>query len=60
MQGHLEVLRFLHENGCPWLEETCATAAQFGHLEVLEYARANGSPWRRDKCLVEGNEDTRA
>ena len=34
-RGHLEVLQWLHCNGCPWDAETCSRAAFGGHLEVL-------------------------
>ena len=44
-RGHLEVLKYAHENGCPWDEETCEVAAREGHLEVLKYAHENGCPW---------------
>ena len=37
--GHLEVLKWLHANGCPWDEETCACAAEGDHLAVLLWAR---------------------
>ena len=40
----LECLKYAHENGCPWNEETCAIAAQNGHLECLKYAHDNGCP----------------
>ena len=30
--GHLEVLQWARQNGCPWDSDTCAGAAQFGHL----------------------------
>ena len=43
--GHLEVLQWVHENGCPWDEDTCWCAAQGGHLEALQWLRANGCPW---------------
>jgi len=43
--GHLEVLKWARENGCPWDEDTCAGAAEGGHLEVLKWARENGCPW---------------
>lgn len=33
--GHLDVLRWVRANGCPWNEKTCATAAYRGHLDVL-------------------------
>lgn len=43
--GQIYVLQWLHANGCPWDETTCAGAALGGHLEVLQWARANGCPW---------------
>ena len=42
------MLQWLHANGCPWSELTCAWAAKCGHLEVLQWARANGCPWDRN------------
>ena len=47
----MEVLRYAHENGCLWDEETCAAAAEGGHLNVLKYARKNGCPWNKEACL---------
>ena len=44
-KGSLELLQFLHENGCPWDEGTCSAAAHYGHLECLKYAHENGCPW---------------
>ena len=50
--GHLHVLKYAHENGCPWNEETCASAAREGHLNVLKYAHEKGCPWyERSMCL---------
>ena len=49
-KGQLEVLKWLRANGCPWDEQTCASAAQAGHLEVLQWARANGCPWDKYTC----------
>ena len=43
--GHLEVLQWARENGCPWDSDTCDKAAGKGHLEVLKWARQNGCPW---------------
>ena len=59
--GHLEVLQWAHEKGCPWDAEqwkesetfdgcpgpvmTCSEAAEGGHLEVLQWAHQNGCPW---------------
>jgi len=40
--GHLEVLKWLRDNGCPWGAKTCTCAAVEGHLEVLKWAREQG------------------
>ena len=31
--GHIEVLRWARENGAPWYEITCQTAASKGYVE---------------------------
>ena len=41
-RGHLEVLKWLRENGCEWNSSTCNNAALEGHLEVLKWAHENG------------------
>ena len=41
----LECLKYAHEKGCPWDEETCYYAARGGHLEILKYAHEKGCPW---------------
>jgi hypothetical protein len=38
-------VKYAHENGCPWGEETCLAAVEGGHLEVLQYLHENGCPW---------------
>ena len=48
--GHLECLKYAHENGCCWDEDTCYKAAYNGHLECLKYAHENGCPWNEDTC----------
>jgi len=42
--GNLNCLKYAHENGCPWNENTCCSAAENGHLECLKYAHENGCP----------------
>ena len=42
--GHLEVLQWARQNGCPWDADTCAGAAQFGHLEVLQWPARTAAP----------------
>ena len=49
--GHLEVLRWLVENGCLWDSFACEFAALNGHLEVLKWAKEAGGPWQNpDVC----------
>ena len=45
------MLKYLHENGCPWDEETCMQAAKGGHLDVLKYAHKNRCPWDERTCI---------
>src|SRR5271163_622090 len=49
-EGHLECLKWAHENGCPLDWWTCVLAAKNGHLECLKYARENGCPWNEETC----------
>ena len=44
-KGNLELLKVLHEKGCPWDQDTCFCAAENGHLECLKYAHENGCDW---------------
>ena len=48
--GHLDCLKYLHRNGCPWDEHMCEAAADGGHLECLRYAHENGCPWNSGAC----------
>ena len=42
--GHLECLKYAHDNGCSWDERVCEYAARNGHLKCLKYAQDNGCP----------------
>jgi len=42
-------LKYAHENGCNWNEQTCLNAATFGELECLKYAHENGCSWDGDE-----------
>jgi len=44
------MLKYAHENGCPWDEYTCSFAAMHGHLECLKYAHEHGCPWNEETC----------
>jgi hypothetical protein len=52
LRGHIVVLQWAHDNGCPWDEETCGQAAYFGHSDILQWARANGCPWNANAILA--------
>ncbi len=41
--NELECLTILHENNCPWDENTCESAAT--NLDCLMYLHENGCPW---------------
>jgi hypothetical protein len=48
--GHLKILKWAHEHGCPWDERTCSAAATGGHFEVLDWALENGCPCNEHTC----------
>jgi len=48
--NHLNCLKYAHENGCPWDENTCKVAAKYGHLDCLKYLHENGCPWNKYAC----------
>jgi hypothetical protein len=53
--GHLEVVTWLYNCGCPWVPSTCAAAASGGHLEVLRWAREHGAPSNEDTSRYAAN-----
>ena len=48
--GYLNCIKYAHENGCPWDEDTCSYASENGHLECIKYARENGCLWNEETC----------
>lgn len=42
MKDNLEILQFLHENGCDWSFDTTRTAVIHGSIKCLKYAVENG------------------
>ena len=44
IMGHLEVVKWLHVNGCPWDEDTCIRAAEHKHWDTLQYLVDNKCP----------------
>jgi hypothetical protein len=49
-KGFLNLLKYAHENSCPWTKYTCKYATFNGHLDCLKYAHENGCPWDEDTC----------
>jgi hypothetical protein len=50
--GHLEVLQWARQHGCPWDSRTCSYAAIAGHLDVLQWLRENdatGEVWSESR-----------
>jgi hypothetical protein len=41
--GNLPMLRYLHEEGCPWHHDTCGVAAASGDLEQLKWLHEHGA-----------------
>ena len=50
--GNLEILKYLHENGCPWDEDSCYNASENGNLEVLKYLHENNCPWNSNSSAA--------
>jgi hypothetical protein len=46
----LDVIRYAHENGCPWNANSSANAALTDDLQVLSYLHENGCPWDQKTC----------
>ena len=52
LKGHLDVLIWARDIGCPWDETTTTTAAMSDHLLLLKWARERGCPWDLPKCTI--------
>ena len=50
--GHLNCLKYLHENGWQWNKYTCFRAASTGHLDCLKYAHENGCPCKHNITII--------
>ena len=50
--GHLDVLKWLRSEGCPWDEYTCHWAAEKGHLKCLQWAQSEGCLWSDFTCQL--------
>ena len=48
--GHLDILVWARDRGCPLMADACCAAATNGHLTILQWLRANGCPWDARTC----------
>jgi hypothetical protein len=54
------VLKWLHQEGCPWDSQTCDWAAAFGDVDILQWVHEKGCPWNERTCAAaarQGNLD---
>ena len=56
--GHLEIIRWLRSEGCPWGAYTVeypsawGAAANSGHLEMLKWLKSEGCPWDKRAATI--------
>ena len=48
----LEMLQYLHKNGCPWDSKTVNTSIEHGRFECLKYAVENGCAMTNESTLM--------
>ncbi|AGO82605.1 Ankyrin repeat domain containing protein [Pandoravirus dulcis] len=58
-RGHLDILVYAHENGCPWHYGVCTAAETYGRIDCLRYAHGAGCYWRGecDEAAENGHTD---
>ena len=58
MNGHLETLKWIRENGGEWTSFATDGVASYGHLETLKWIRENGGEWTEnaaDRAAMNGH-----
>ena len=48
--GNLEMIIWMHENGCPWDQEATVLAAMCDKMETLIWLHENGCPMSANAC----------
>ena len=52
MKGHLELLKWLHSQGCILEERECDAAAMRGHLDVVQWLHSQDCKWLSRTCRL--------
>jgi hypothetical protein len=42
---YLDIIKYAHENGCPWSIFTTCIPAMDGRMDIIKYVHENGCPW---------------
>lgn len=53
--GNVKVLKYAHENGCPW-NERASIVASSGNIKTLKYLIENGCPYNKEDCIESAKE----
>ena len=43
LHGNLDNMKWLFENGCPWIDDTCLAASNNKHLDLLDWMIESGN-----------------
>jgi hypothetical protein len=49
--GHLELIKWMKQEGCPWGTSTFREASGFGNIEMMEWIRDNGCPFDESSII---------
>ena len=55
--GHLDIIKWARDRGCPWSESACKLAAGYGQLDTLKWLHANGCPWDESTTKYASSEE---
>jgi hypothetical protein len=49
--GHVDILQWILDGGCPWDRSILIRAAKNNHLNVFDWSRDKGHLWEEDACV---------
>ena len=50
--GHLDILQWLREQGCPFAKDICKYAAMSDNLDILKWLQSLGCSWDEEVCAT--------